>query len=261
MRVALNPGVPGGTFAVLRALNGHDELALNPTVLGSGSALVGRVLVGTPGTSVAPETIGCITLADRDRLLAAIYRSCYGDAVEAVTTCGGCHERFEVSLSLEQLLAQQSGRAPDGVSGPDDDGFFRLDDGTRFRPPTIADLEAVASLSASPAAEALLTRCVPGAAEAAERVQAALERLAPLLDVDLDAACPACAAPATVRFSMEAFLLRALANERRFVTPEVHTLAMAYGWGLDEILRLGREERRTLVRLVDAERAARGVLR
>ena len=60
-----------------------------------------------------------------------------------------------------------------------------------------------------------------------------------------------------VAFSLEAHLLGLLAQERPFLTHEIHLLARAYGWSLGEILQLSRDDRRTLVRLCEAEHEAR----
>lgn len=256
MRIALNPGLRDGRFAVIRAITGHDELALDPSAPWPGTTLAGRVLVAVPGTSVAPATLPRLSIADRDRILAAVYQSCYGDRIEAVTTCPQCGERFTCSFSLTALVAQRSGPSCDAAAGPDADGFFVLADGMRVRPPTVGDLEAVGTLDAEQAEAALVARC-DGSAKAvsSDRLQEAIELLAPLLDLDLDAACPECGSTAQVRFSIEAFLLRAIANERRFLTSELHRLASAYGWSLNEVLSLSRDDRRTLVRHVEADRA------
>jgi hypothetical protein len=53
------------------------------------------------------------------------------------------------------------------------------------------------------------------------------------------------------------YLLRALAYEKQFLIHEVHRIALAYGWGYDEILSLTREDRRGFVRLIETDFAAR----
>lgn len=254
MRVELSPGTPGGRWAVLRPVTGHDELALDAGAPGSGTALVDRLLVAAPGTPIGPGTVGSLSVAERDRLLAAVYAACYGDHVESAATCTACGEPFELTFSLDALLADRVPRPGDDVAGPDDEGYYRSRDG-RFRVPTVGDVGAVAALAPTRAPRALLERCVAGAVDGREEeLAAAMERLAPHLDVDLGTRCPACGDAQSVRFSMERFLVGALTAERRFLTREVHRLAAAYGWGLDDILRLSREDRRTLVRQVEAER-------
>jgi hypothetical protein len=87
---------------------------------------------------------------------------------------------------------------------------------------------------------------------------AAMEEAGPVLDVDVDAACPDCGGSQSVRFDLQSHLLRSLAHEKRFLVREVHLIATAYGWGHGEILGLTRQERRAFTSLIMAERVARG---
>jgi hypothetical protein len=143
------------------------------------------------------------------------------------------------------------------------DGFYiyRLEGGVRFRLPTPFDREAVAGLPIERASEELLRRCVldGGLDERRQLVtEAAMARLAPVLRMDLDAVCAECGAAQLAHFDIAAYLLRALVRERRWLYREVHTLAMQYRWSPNDILSLTREQRRTYVALVRAERAPQG---
>ena len=60
-----------------------------------------------------------------------------------------------------------------------------------------------------------------------------------------------------VRFDMRSFLYGALSHEKQFLLYEVHRIALAYRWSHDEILSLSRNDRRSLVRLIESERATR----
>jgi hypothetical protein len=257
MRVALHGRELQAGWAYLRPLTGHDELALGPGSEHAGNWLLQRLLDGRPGGALGPDGLGGLDIGDRDRLLAAVFKACFGEDVEGTANCAHCGEDFAFHFTLEALEQHriQADDAP--AEGPDAEGYYRVDD-VRFRLPTVADLDSVSALSADRAVAALLVRCVaPGGAVAdAETIQQAMERLAPSLDLDIDAACPNCAQPATIAFSLEAFLMQALTQERRFLTAEIHRLAAAYGWSLDEILRLSREDRQSLVRLVETERQA-----
>ncbi|HLT01277.1 MAG TPA: hypothetical protein VK001_03825, partial [Geminicoccaceae bacterium] len=66
-----------------------------------------------------------------------------------------------------------------------------------------------------------------------------------------------CAAPQAVRFAIDRYLQRCLANERRFLLHEAHRIARAYGWSHETIMALPRRDRQEYVRLIDAERQAR----
>jgi hypothetical protein len=88
-----------------------------------------------------------------------------------------------------------------------------------------------------------------------------MDGVGPVLDLDLEATCPKCGALQSVRFDIQTYLLRALAYEKRFLIHEVHRIAMAYGWGHEEILSLTREDRRAFVRLIEVDQAGRRRLR
>lgn len=70
------------------------------------------------------------------------------------------------------------------------------------------------------------------------------------LDLELVAACVECHAEQRVHFAIDHHLTRALAREERWLLREVHTIARAYGWTLEEILSLPRSGRRTFVKLI-----------
>jgi hypothetical protein len=138
-----------------------------------------------------------------------------------------------------------------------------LPDGRRFRLPTAGDQRSVLGLGAENAAAALLERCVVEGdpREDPALLQTAMDEVGAVLDLHLEAACPKCGALQGVRFDIQTYLLRALAYERRFLNHEVHRIAMAYGWGHEEILNLTREDRRAFVRLIEADQAGRRRLR
>jgi hypothetical protein len=237
----------------MRPLAGHDELALDPTDPDAGNRLLDRLLVNVDGG------IGGMALSDRDRLYAALYRDCFGDDVDCVATCASCGEAYELGFALSALADHQTSKQLDDLEGPDDEGFYRTSAGARIRRPTVTDLAAVNGQRPEDAIAALITRCVdPHSADVElDVIEHCLERIAPILDIDVAAHCPHCAAPQSVPFSLESQLIHGLAQERRFLTQEVHRLALAYGWGLGDILSLSRADRRTLVRQIEFERAGR----
>src|SRR5206468_3781414 len=102
------------------------------------------------------------------------------------------------------------------------------------------DQEALAAAaenwSEAEAVAFLLGRCVtgvrPGAipALAVEEIEAAMERVSPAVDVDLDVACPECGHT----FVQAVDLSRLVLDEKRIgrdrLFREVHTLALCYHW-------------------------------
>jgi len=238
--------------AWLRELCGLDEQTVEEDGTPAALALLDRVLVGGPGGSERPATASLVP-SDRDALLAAVYRRAFGDRVQATASCVDCRELFDVEFSLaalEQAL-QEVRQAPEVTV---DNGSFSLADGTRFRLPTGADECEVVGLPLEQAEAELRERLVLGGdGVAAEEAMAAL---APLLERELELVCPECGTAQTLRFELAGYLLRALAQERRQLAREVHALAVAYGWGLAEILALPRSRRRAYVELASARRRA-----
>jgi hypothetical protein len=231
----------------LRALNGSDEFLLDPADPRAPYALLRRLVV-------EGRDIDTLTVAEYDRLLAAVFEALYGDQVEARTQCAACAEPLEISLSLTALAA-----APPDVdielAGPDESGIFALPDGRRIRVPTVGDVER--AVRSGDVAALRRTCVVEGDADPdPELLDAALEAAAPALTRDVAATCPHCAAAQPVRFDLANFLVASLARERPFLLREMHLLARAYGWSLAEILSLNRDDRRALVRLCEVERAS-----
>ena len=81
---------------------------------------------------------------------------------------------------------------------------------------------------------------------------AALEAVAPVADLNLDATCPECGEAQLVHFDLQAYLLESIAADRARLMRDVHALASGYGWSLEAIFGLSRRERRTLATLADA---------
>jgi hypothetical protein len=130
------------------------------------------------------------------------------------------------------------------------EGRFRTSRGSEFRLPS-AEHELSIANPAELMACCILSR---GKGESDEEIEAAMESVAPLIDLDLDAPCPECGKHQTLRFSIQSYLLEALLRNRNQLLRDVHRLAFAYGWSLSEILTLGRNERKVLVELVETEK-------
>jgi hypothetical protein len=259
LHVRLNPGLPGGKWARLRPLCGHDETAINGAGAVEVIAFLDRLLSDAPGTTVGPGKGADLAVCDCDRLCAAIYGKYFGERIVGTVACRDCHEPFEMNFSLPGLLESLAARRPAMASGPDDQGIFTLADGQRFRLPTVGQQCQVIGLEADDAVAALLKACVleGDPTHDPQTLGAAMEEVGGLLDPDLDAACPQCGARQAVRFDIQSYLFRTLGYERQFLNSEVHCIATAYGWSAGEILGLTREDRRDFVRLIQADRTAR----
>ncbi len=244
----------------LRELSGYDELCN-----GSATELIDRLLVDRPGAGARAGEAGKLTLAETDRVLAAIYRSLYGDEVECHVSCSACGSSYASSFTLTDMwgavteTTEMDEKLLEELEGPDERGVYHLGD-LRFRLPTGEDLAQVAGLDQEDMAAALRAQCV--LEEDPRRTEEALDRVmalvGPTLDTDLDGVCPECGAEEPVPFRMDEFLFAALWRESALLTREVHELARAYRWSRREILEMPRRERRQHAGLVLAEAASDG---
>jgi hypothetical protein len=259
LHVRLNPGLPGGKWARLRPVCGHDEASVNGAGAVEVIAFLDRLLSDAPGTTVGPGKGADLPVCDCDRLCAAIYVKYFGERIVGTATCRDCHEPFELNFSLPSLLESLADRRPAKASGPDDQGVFTLADGRRFRLPTVSQQCQVIGLEPDDAVAALLKACVleGDPTHDPQTLEAAMEGVGGMLDHEIDAACPKCGARQAVRFDVQSYLFRTLGYERQFLNSEVHCIATAYGWSADEILGLTRDDRRGFMRLIQTERSER----
>lgn len=251
--------LPGHPHVRLRELTGADERALSGTSTDDALHLLDGLIVTSSGER-APFQADDLVASDRDRLLVRIYQRAFGDRIENTLTCSRCHHPFDIDFSLGNLAAsleQDPGRAR---ARPLGENRFESPEGLRFRLPTGRDERAIAALSTEEAESGLLRCCVMEGGSApidTAGLQELLAEVAPLVDLELDARCPECRCPHSLQFDIQTYLLSALLGERARLAQETHRIALAYGWSLQEILVLGRGERRHFIELIDNDAAAR----
>jgi hypothetical protein len=254
LEVRLFPGLPGGQWARLGPITGAAEQCFEPDDPAGFAVFLDELLVKCEGTTVGPGRALDLAVADHDRIAAQIYCREYADRIESRLRCRQCTKMFDVSFQLEPLASPSGSTENIGVDGPDEGGMFQLKDGPRFRLPTVRDQLATRQLSPKDARQELLRRCVEGpmgSEEVALAAERAMELVAPLLSQTLAVSCPHCDfRQENVSFSVQRYLLDALAFERRFLFPEVHQVARAYGWSRGDILAMPTTDRRVFVRLI-----------
>ncbi len=226
--------------ARLRELTGREEFAVSGISTPHAIALLTALLDDVPATD--------LVAADRDHLLAVMYRRAFGDRIESTFTCARCSQPFDLHFSLCELLESVAGRVVPGAWKALGDGRFEGPDGTSVRLPTGHDELAVAGLAPDEVEAFLRSRAV-GSEEL-------LEQIAPLLDLELVARCAECKHANTIRFDVQSYVLSAVLAARRRLLAEIHRVALAYNWSLDEILSLSRGDRRLFVELIENERAS-----
>jgi hypothetical protein len=236
--------------ARLRDIGGHAELAARSATTSDAIRLIDEVLVEDEG-ALPPGSAADLPAADRDRILGAIYRSVYGDAVESTVRCRACDKPFDISFSLTALGAHITGAR----SSEPTKGTIRLADGRVARLPVGRDECAVIADGADGLERRLAERCLDGpvSGEDTAVLAAAMQEAAPLLTLELASQCPECGHAERVDFDIQSFLLGSLVQDRRGLYRDIHSIAHAYHWSLDEILSLPRTDRRALVAAIDGQ--------
>ncbi|MBD0255140.1 MAG: hypothetical protein ICV83_05430 [Cytophagales bacterium] len=246
--LALTPGIRG---VYLKALTGAEELAVEDT--SSRSAL--RLLAGllsedglAPGNG---SLVVKVVTADRDRLLAHLFLATYGNKVSSTLACSHCAKPFDIDFSLPDLLRHYAIEA----FLPAGDGTYELAPAVHFRLPTGEDELAIAHIAPQQAVQLLLEKCIVSSTPGvyAERVQQRMAEMAPVLNVEMEAACPECGYGEPVLFDMQSFLLQKLLQERPRVLREIHLIASRYHWSQQEIVSLPRKVRKQYAAMIEAE--------
>lgn len=245
-RVALRYGTRAG-WAYLRELRGDDEESIGGCETWSAIALLDRLLVAVAGAAVQPGEAIELCAADRDRLLATIYRDEVGARIAASPCCPACDTPFDIDFTLDDLVASVEASTSEPGLEP---GTIVVGDAV-VRIPTGID-ELAASQAENPLAT-LTTRCAVRGELAPEQLADALAAAAPLIDLELDVTCPTCRHTTAMAFNIQNYLLGALLGERTVRAREIHLLARSYGWSLSEIQSLPRARRRMFVDIVDRE--------
>jgi hypothetical protein len=220
----------------LREPSGEDELALAGIDTGAAVGLIDRLIDDSLGMQERPDAIN-LSASDRDALLAALHRLCWGDRIVSTLACSACGDRFDLSFELSALQMHLCGNRK------------RLEPSLHV-PDAADELACASAASIAEAVQALAERSGMEPWQDVEPFAETLEAVAPILDVDLDARCPECGTHQLAHFDVQSFLLQRLLNERERLLDEVHILAECYGWSLSEILGLARSTRRSLAQRI-----------
>jgi hypothetical protein len=213
----------------------------------------GAELLSAAGGPVDPDAI---PVGRRDALLLDLYRTAFGDRLDALSACPSCGVVVEVVASCAGLL---SGTAPEQVAPVDLDGYR-----VQWRPVTGADLSSIVdSDDAGDAATRLLERCVVDATgptgpvpagELPEPVRAAvvdaMARADPYAEIAFAVCCPDCGTGWESQLDVGEFVWARVQARAHQVLHEVHTLAVAYGWTEPTVLALSEARRAAYLRLV-----------
>lgn len=244
-------------WAHLREINGHEEQAVASTSTADAINLLEQLLDDGHHGALQATEVSDLTAWQRDSLLANLYTQIYGSKIDATITCDQCNEAYDLDFSITDLLESLTPNYETLEVEPLDDGFFTFPSGVKFRLPTGHDECQVLGLPTDQAEIILLQRCADNFEElsddAIQHIQMVMEKLSPIVEMDMSASCPECSYEQFVHFDLQRYLLTALRNDRQQLMRDIHTLASTYGWSLTEILNLARSQRRSLVAMVEAE--------
>lgn len=250
-----SPGV--ASCALLREPNANSELVPPGAGPVAVTEMIATLLTKGSSSLLDPADVWRISLSDRDRIVAVLHTACFGDQIESVVSCGTCRLPFELTFSLaEEVLGPFERASPTAILA-DEFGVYSLPDGRRFRAPNTDDERALLGLSVERGAQELIRRCVLSgdvSSHADDALFAAMEAVAPVLDVHIPVTCPFCQSLERTRFEMVSFFLASLQRERPILLREIHRLASAYHWGLEDIMGLPRSLRQAHVALIEVDR-------
>jgi hypothetical protein len=261
----------------LAPVTGFEEELLDSVGPATGSAQVSTALltkclrrVGdlTPVTS---PLVRDLLVSDREFLMLRLRELTLGKSFRAMLVCGDpkCAQSMDLALNLDDLKPEGSSvdRRVFNLEVLEGTGCFSIE----FRLPTGADQEAGADWlkgDAEAAVTRLLTRIILRVndncsiddqtvtalpAPVLEKLEQRIAELAPLLSIDLSAACVECGRTSLTHLDLISFFLDELQQSRRVLEREVHCIAWHYHWPEREILSLTRRKRRRYIELINSD--------
>jgi hypothetical protein len=231
------------------------EDGLGRTMSHRALALLSAALPGTSGDALATLSIG-----RRDAELLRMRETLWGPMMTAVATCPACREKLDLSVDTREILSGSAPTAPGEISVSVDDYSVTC------RPPTTLDMVSAEAAESPLAARAvILSRCLLSAQQGAlavdsgqlppEVVAGIAQSIAaadPLAEIQLKLHCSSCGHQWRALFDIVSFLWTEIEAWAWRMLGEVHTLARAYGWREQEILRLTPTRRRFYLEMVGA---------
>lgn len=200
-----------------------------------------------------------LSVGEREARLLTVREQTFGSMLGGRADCPRCMEPLNFTTTTAAMRA-----ADHNISRKKEHVLTEDEVEVRFRLSNSRDLAAVAACANADAARRLLVeRCVlgaksDGAAVAASELSpktltALAARMAecdPQAEVLLKLSCPACGHQWRVLFDIVAFLWTELAAQAKRLLRQVHTLALAYGWGEADILYMSAHRRRLYLEMI-----------
>ncbi|MCD4724432.1 MAG: hypothetical protein K8R63_06270 [Bacteroidales bacterium] len=246
--------LPATPFVFLRELCGKDEMSVSGTRSLDAIRLLDSITNGNNFPHNDEFKAEDLTIADRDRMLCAIYQNTYGNNIISTVDCAKCEKQYDMDFALDSLIKSLEPVSSPEFSIRDSVYVFSVNGGMEFRLPNGVDEIALLGMDQEQAQKELLSRCVLNEEQihSMEKVEQAMEKIAPLIDHIFNAKCPECEHEQEFHFNIQHYLLSSLMQEKKQLAFEVHSLATAYNWGLKEILELPRTQRRMYMKILDS---------
>ncbi|MEO1638491.1 MAG: hypothetical protein AAFU41_04515 [Pseudomonadota bacterium] len=234
---------------VIYGIDGRDRFALTPlddaALFATGAdadQMLAASVAGQEGL-IGAEDLGALPIVDYELMLARLGTANFGDIVAQNVTCKDCGKRYAVEFSL--------GTYADLIAAeviPHQGGAFQ---GHTLRLPSRDSLVKAGPNGPLPV---LWDKSGKLAQEDVDAVEAYLSKACPVLQEDIPAACPECDATHHIRFVLRDWIGARLAARYKSVVAQVHLLASAYHWHVDQILALSRTSRMALVQAIRTQR-------
>lgn len=234
------------------------------TLAGATTGLLTRCVkrIGTI-QDVTPSLIGDLLVGDRDYLVLRLREMTFGPRVDALVHCPNlaCGKVMDLSFSIEDITIERK---------PVLRRTFSIDTdlyGIEFRLPTGAFQEQV-SAQAVVDFDRLLAGCVTQIGESTDvdatairglsietrsRIEDAIQRLSPALEIEFEAECPECRRAFLFPVDFTRFFFDQMKTNLRDLELEIHFLAKNYHWAESEILGMPRKKRKRYVSLLRQE--------
>lgn len=269
----------------LASLSGNEEefLASVPPSAPSASVVTGLLTrcIKRIGAleRIKASLVRDLLVGDRDYLILKLREMTLGEKLEAILHCpnSGCGKPMDITLLLDNIPVGRKTMAqrfftvqlsPDAFQQNGERIDHRL---VEFRLPTGSDQEALAtmvSVNEARAIHQLLARCIRRIgdltpideaaiaglpARAQQEIEQKMQQLAPQVDIELEAICPACQTFFVAPFDLTAFFLVEMKGNRRNLEREVHFLAWHYHWSEQAILSMTCKKRWRYIELLRDE--------
>jgi len=210
------------------------------------------------GESSNTKRVATLSVGDRHHLMRQLQILLDGDCSWYSATCTQCHADFDFQLTLSQLPIKPAGTGYPFVDIPTSAG------NCRFRVPNGSDQSSLAQRADE---ERLLTdllqRClisvdgqsthktIEFSSEEQQRIESALENMAPEIGCEISVCCIECQSSNTVTINPYA----CIAKSRQGILPDIHKLAWYYHWSEHEILHMPKQRRQMYLDMIDVSRA------